>query len=197
MGDTISLDERRSDAFLARLYDAHPERALNGFRPRRVGELEAENEQLLEQIERLKEANNHNKQNLHKANVDVRLLQDRVNEQQKKIDQLIANADGNLVGGVPTVRRVVETVAQFYGVRWMELCGVCRTQGLVRARHVAIYLARELTGKSFPIIGRAMGGRDHSTTMHGHGRISEMLLEDDRLRDELTLIKLRIAESNQ
>ena len=57
-----------------------------------------------------------------------------------------------------------------------------RTQDLARARQIAMYLAREMTGASLNQIGRAFGGRDHSTVAHACQKIKDLVEKDPRFR---------------
>ena len=65
-------------------------------------------------------------------------------------------------------------VAQQYDVTVQQLEGPSREKPISQARHIAIYLSRELTHSSFPLIGQAFGRRDHSTIMHAYRKISEL-----------------------
>ena len=77
----------------------------------------------------------------------------------------------------------VETVAVALGVPGSELRGRSRQRHLVEARQVAMYALREGTDLSLPAIGRALGGRDHTTVMHGLERIRQRLPHSPTLRD--------------
>ena len=66
-------------------------------------------------------------------------------------------------------------VAERYGVTVDEIEGTKRAKRISQARHIAIYLARELTDSSFPTIGRAFGRRDHTTVMHAHRKVTDMM----------------------
>jgi chromosomal replication initiator protein len=68
-------------------------------------------------------------------------------------------------GAKPTVEEVLDATAALFGVTSAELLARDRRPAVARARKVAIYLARELTDKSLPEIGRRLGGRDHSTIL--------------------------------
>jgi chromosomal replication initiator protein len=65
-----------------------------------------------------------------------------------------------------TVRTIIETVSKVYVVMVQEMLGPRRAQALVDARHAAIVLAYIITKHSLPVIGRAFGGRDHTTVLH-------------------------------
>lgn len=66
---------------------------------------------------------------------------------------------------------VVEEVAREFGVSVEQLCGLSRRREVVQARHVAMYVLRENRGLSFPLIGRALGGRDHTTVLRAVERM--------------------------
>lgn len=189
MGQELTPAQASSVRFLEVLYDAHPERAVGGFRPPRVSELLDHVEALQARIAEFEDKAGL----LRKAEIETGLLKKQVEDQQKVIDNLINEVDGGIIGEIPSVKLVVTKVAEFYGVKMIALCGTNRVASIARVRHIAMYLCREMTGKSFPIIGRALGDRDHTTIMHGHRVISADLETDERLGDEISLIKLRIA----
>lgn len=66
-------------------------------------------------------------------------------------------------------------VADRYGVTIDEIESTKRAKRVSQARHIAIYLARELTNSSFPTIGHAFGRRDHTTVMHACRKVTDML----------------------
>lgn len=83
-------------------------------------------------------------------------------------------------------------VGKFYDVTVKEIKATKRTQNIVLARQVAMYLAREMTDNSLPKIGKEFGGRDHSTVLHAYNKIKNMLAQDDSLRIEIETIKNKI-----
>ena len=91
--------------------------------------------------------------------------------------------------GSLSVDQIIEDVAQFYNLETKDLLGRRRSKDIVTARQMAMYLAREETNASLPQIGRALGGRDHTTVLHGYGKIHAQVEEDDRLRREMLAIK--------
>jgi chromosomal replication initiator protein len=91
--------------------------------------------------------------------------------------------------GSLSVDKIIEVVAQFYNLETKVLLGRRRSKDIVTARQMAMYLAREETSASLPQIGRALGGRDHTTVLHGYGKIQAQVEEDDRLRREMLAIK--------
>ncbi|MFC3927994.1 chromosomal replication initiator protein DnaA [Streptococcus caprae] len=83
-------------------------------------------------------------------------------------------------------------VAKFYGVTVKEIKGTKRTQNIVLARQIAMFLTREMTDNSLPKIGKEFGGRDHSTVLHAYNKIKNAVLEDNNLRIEIETIKSNI-----
>lgn len=73
------------------------------------------------------------------------------------------------------IEMIKAEVARRYEVTVEELEGSRRDRRISQARHIAIYLARELTNSSFPTIGRAFGHRDHTTVMHAYRKVNELL----------------------
>ncbi len=91
--------------------------------------------------------------------------------------------------GSLSVDQIIEAVAQFYNLETKDLLGRRRSKDIVTARQMAMYLAREETNASLPQIGRALGGRDHTTVLHGYEKIRAQVEEDDRLRREMLAIR--------
>jgi len=82
----------------------------------------------------------------------------------------------------------MEAVARFYNLSLDDLKSPRRSKAVAFPRQVAMYLAREETAASLLEIGKALGGRDHSTILYGYEKISS-LAEEDSLRRELLAIK--------
>lgn len=90
------------------------------------------------------------------------------------------------------IDEIQSQVGKFYGVTVNEIKATKRTQNIVLARQVAMYLAREMTDNSLPKIGKEFGGRDHSTVLHAYNKIKSMLAQDEGLRIEIETIKNKI-----
>ncbi|MCG3208240.1 MAG: Chromosomal replication initiator protein DnaA [Anaerolineae bacterium] len=88
-----------------------------------------------------------------------------------------------------TVAQIVRAVAEFYRLDSAVLIGRGRSKDVSAARQMAMYLAREETGASLPQIGDALGGRDHTTIMHGWEKIASQIEQNDRLRREMLAIR--------
>lgn len=90
------------------------------------------------------------------------------------------------------IDEIQSQVGKFYGVTVNEIKATKRTQNIVLARQIAMYLAREMTDNSLPKIGKEFGGRDHSTVLHAYNKIKSMLAQDEGLRIEIETIKNKI-----
>jgi len=77
-----------------------------------------------------------------------------------------------------TIQEIQQQVCAAYGVSLIELLSQRRQRAIIEPRWVAIWLCRETTGHSLPAIGRAFGGRDHTTVMHALQRVDGRMLAD-------------------
>jgi chromosomal replication initiator protein len=84
---------------------------------------------------------------------------------------------------------VLEATARYYGLSVEDLASRKRTKVIAQARQLAMYLAREETETSLPQIGQALGGRDHSTVVHGCARIASLLVSDPALAQDILTIR--------
>ncbi|UNU74257.1 chromosomal replication initiator protein DnaA [Moraxella nasovis] len=82
-----------------------------------------------------------------------------------------------------------EVVAEYYGVSVKDLMGKKRARNIARPRQMAMALIRDLTKDSFPEIGQAFGGRDHSTVMHACEKIKELCDEDPKVLKDYSSLK--------
>lgn len=83
---------------------------------------------------------------------------------------------------MPTIGQVKTVVADAFGVSADQLGELRRDRCVVEARHVAMYLARRLTGRSFRAIGLQFGRRDHTTVMHAVRQTEQRVAEDTETR---------------
>jgi chromosomal replication initiator protein len=81
-----------------------------------------------------------------------------------------------------TIEQVQRKVCDFFGVKLSDLKAKNRTKAVAFPRQVAMYLARQLTHASLAEIGRAFGGKDHTTVLHAVDKIQTLLQEDPKLR---------------
>lgn len=88
-----------------------------------------------------------------------------------------------------TVDEIQRKVSEHYNIRLSDMIGPKRLRTIARPRQVAMYLAKQLTPRSLPEIGRSFGGRDHTTVMHGVRRIEELTLQDQQLADDVDMLR--------
>lgn len=99
--------------------------------------------------------------------------------------------------GKLTPDQIIEAVGHHFGVEVAALQGHSRSQVIARPRQVAMYLIREETGASLPQIGALLGGRDHTTILHGCTRIADLIEEDTNLRREIIALRQRLYNNGK
>ena len=87
---------------------------------------------------------------------------------------------------------IVKEVHRYYQIPVEDLLGKKRTKEIVIPRQVIMYLLRHEAGISFPEIGKLMGGKDHSTIMHGCKKIESDLSINQRIKEDLSSLKEKI-----
>jgi chromosomal replication initiator protein len=92
------------------------------------------------------------------------------------------------------IEDIQRVVARQYNVSRADLLSSRRTANVVRPRQVAMYLAKTLTLRSLPEIGRRFGGRDHTTVLHAVRKIENLVNTDNALAEEIELLKRQLQE---
>jgi len=92
------------------------------------------------------------------------------------------------------VEDILRIVAKHYGVSRADLLSSRRTANVVRPRQIAMYLAKTLTLRSLPEIGRRFGGRDHTTVLHAVRKIEGLVQGDQALAEEIEILKRLLQE---
>ncbi|WP_442597277.1 chromosomal replication initiator protein DnaA [Neobacillus sp. D3-1R] len=90
---------------------------------------------------------------------------------------------------VITILDIQKVVGQTYSIKLEDFKAKKRTKSVAFPRQIAMYLSRELTDYSLPKIGEEFGGRDHTTVIHAHEKISKLLQTDSQLEKQLKEIK--------
>lgn len=111
-------------------------------------------------------------------------------ELDKILSHLIKSADTKRV----RIEDIQKIVARQFNVSKNDLLSNRRTRVIVRPRQIAMYLAKVMTPRSLPEIGRRFGGRDHTTVLHAVRKIESMTSEDQKLEHEIELLKRLILE---
>lgn len=94
-----------------------------------------------------------------------------------------------------TAPAIIAETASYFGIEVNDLIGVSRTQTLVMARQIAMYLCRELTELSLPKIGQEFGGKDHTTVMHADRKIRNLMRERRSVYNQVTELTNRIKKN--
>jgi chromosomal replication initiator protein len=84
---------------------------------------------------------------------------------------------------------ILRTVSKHYGVNRGDLLSGRRNRSIVRPRQIGMYLAKLLTSRSLPEIGRRFGNRDHTTVLHAIRKVEQLMSDDNQLREEIELLK--------
>jgi chromosomal replication initiator protein len=88
-----------------------------------------------------------------------------------------------------TIDEIQRKVAEHYNIRLTDMHSARRARNVARPRQVAMYLAKQLTARSLPEIGRKFGGRDHTTVMHAVRKIDELMVEDAQIAQDVEIVR--------
>jgi chromosomal replication initiator protein len=93
-----------------------------------------------------------------------------------------------------TIEEIQKRVAEHFSMRMSDMTSARRARAVARPRQVAMYLAKQLTQRSLPEIGRRFGNRDHTTVMHAVSRVTELIGRDAGFAEDVELLR-RMLES--
>ncbi|MFQ5954631.1 MAG: helix-turn-helix domain-containing protein, partial [Kiloniellales bacterium] len=88
-----------------------------------------------------------------------------------------------------TIEEIQRRVAEHFNVRLSDMHSARRARAVARPRQVAMYLAKQLTSRSLPEIGRKFGGRDHTTVMHAVRKVDELRAIDNGFAEDVELLR--------
>ena len=88
-----------------------------------------------------------------------------------------------------TIEEIQKRVAEHFNIRLADMHSARRARAVARPRQVAMYLAKQLTARSLPEIGRKFGGRDHTTVMHAVRKVEELRATDNSFNEDVELLK--------
>jgi chromosomal replication initiator protein len=92
------------------------------------------------------------------------------------------------------IEDIQKVIASHYNVSKHDLLSARRTRAIVRPRQIAMYLAKTMTPRSYPEIGKRFGGRDHTTVLHAVRKVEELAAADEALAQEIELLKRLIQD---
>ncbi|ALC83203.1 MULTISPECIES: chromosomal replication initiator protein DnaA [Bacillus] len=90
---------------------------------------------------------------------------------------------------VITIKDIQRIVGQQFNIKFEDFKAKKRTKSVAFPRQIAMYLSREMTDSSLPKIGEEFGGRDHTTVIHAHEKISKLLSNDELLQQQVKEIR--------
>ena len=88
-----------------------------------------------------------------------------------------------------TIDEIQRKVAEHYNMRLSDMASPRRARSVARPRQIAMYLAKHLTNRSLPEIGRKFGNRDHTTVLHAVGRVGELMSRDVGFAEDIALLR--------
>jgi chromosomal replication initiator protein len=88
-----------------------------------------------------------------------------------------------------TIEEIQKRVCEHWNIRLTDMSSARRARAVARPRQVAMYLAKQLTQRSLPEIGRKFGNRDHTTVMHAVQRVAELMERDAAFAEDVELIR--------
>ncbi|GHA22807.1 chromosomal replication initiator protein DnaA [Devosia pacifica] len=109
---------------------------------------------------------------------------------ENKLADLVRTRDARKV----RIEDILKMVSRHYKVPRTELLSARRSRDVVRPRQIAMYLAKILTARSLPEIGRRFGGRDHTTVLHSVRKVEQLMRDDSELCQEIELLKRMLEE---
>ncbi|WP_413229367.1 chromosomal replication initiator protein DnaA [Gulosibacter sediminis] len=123
--------------------------------------------------------------NLNQQAIDLNLV-------TTVLKDLITNREPNVI----SPQDIIRETADYFHLTVEDLYGSSRSQAIATSRQIAMYLCREMTNLSLPKIGQLFGGRDHTTVMYAHRKITKLMTEDRSIFNQVTELTSRIRQPN-
>ena len=121
--------------------------------------------------------------NLNQQAIDLNLV-------TTVLKDLITNQEPNVI----SPQDIIRETADYFHLTVDDLYGSSRSQAIATSRQIAMYLCREKTNLSLPKIGQLFGGRDHTTVMYAHRKITKLMTEDRSIFNQVTELTARIQQ---
>lgn len=121
--------------------------------------------------------------NLNQQAIDLNLV-------TTVLKDLITNQEPNVI----SPQEIIRETADYFHLTVDDLYGSSRSQAIATSRQIAMYLCREKTNLSLPKIGQLFGGRDHTTVMYAHRKITKLMTEDRSIFNQVTELTARIQQ---
>lgn len=110
------------------------------------------------------------------------------------ITSLLEKSNPDIASGVKIIKpkEVIEKIAEYYNIKTSQLKSPTRVKGIVFPRHILMYLLKIELKLPYMEIGEVLGGRNHTTIMHGVNKITNLLKDNEDLRVDISKIKQRL-----
>ena len=118
------------------------------------------------------------------AHADVSGQEITLESTQSVLQDLLRSHDRRI-----TIDEIQRKVAEHFNLRMTDMHSARRARSVARPRQIAMYLAKQLTARSLPEIGRKFGGRDHTTVMHAVRKIDELIGDDAQIAQDVDVVK--------
>lgn len=115
-----------------------------------------------------------------------------INASVDSIKQILASFQPIRTKRNVTPKQLINTVASYFDLDIVELLGKSREKRLAFPRQIIMFIMREEMKSSYPAIGTELGGRDHTTAMHAYEKITNCLVEDEKLQHDIEMIKQKL-----
>ena len=92
------------------------------------------------------------------------------------------------------IRDSLKVVCNYYNITIADIKGTARNPKFAMPRHIAVYLSRKMTDRTFTEIAGELGGRDHTTIMNSNKKIESILQTDESMNDTIEIIKNKIRD---
>lgn len=124
-----------------------------------------------------------------------RAISEKLTDENTAYKQALTQAETNNTvptDGPITTEKIIRLVAKHYGVGRDHIMSLCRQGNLPVARHVAMYIARQLTGQTYPQLGRIFA-RDHSSVIHAIKKVERSMTSDQQFANEVATLTAAIV----
>lgn len=110
----------------------------------------------------------------------------------EEIKQITSSIIINTQKNSLTPKNVIKIVADYFDIAIEDVVGPCRKKNLTEPRQMIMFIMREELKLSYPVIGQALGGRDHTTVIHACDKILKNLKTDDKLRQDINTLRQKL-----
>lgn len=115
---------------------------------------------------------------------------------KETIRSILSTLENKSIRKTRTPREIIVEVSKYFDISIEDILGKSREKKLSFPRQIIMYILRNELKMSYPAIGAELGGRDHTTAMHAHTKISTEIETDPKLKQDVEMIKQRLCEKD-